>query len=323
MRLANEELQRLALPDRHGDVHCGFIAGLAAGQPIRSACLRPVRPVATVTGSIRPKLLVDPYALAIDRPFVFSTDLCLPPDRAVDTAPLVPKAVVATPPSPLAVARWGTRHTQPAAVNRHRPDLIYELNVRAFTKLQPDVPLELRGTVAALRAPAVLDHFGKLGVTAVELMPVAAWIDERHLPPLGLANAWGYNPITMMALDPRLAPGGLADLADTVAALHAAGIEVLLDVVFNHSGESDAVGPTLSFRGLDNASYYRLDAAIPPATSTTPAAAILWRSTAARPCSSPSIACGSLPAPAVSMASGSILRPCSGGRRAALIGRRR
>ena len=96
----------------------------------------------------------------------------------------------------------------------------------------------------------------KLGVSAVELMPITAWIDERHLPPLGLTNAWGYNPVSFMALDPRLAPGGLAELRQTVSALHEAGIGVLLDLVFNHTGESDALGPTLSLRGLDNRVYY-------------------------------------------------------------------
>ena len=85
-------------------------------------------------------------------------------------------------------------------------------------------------------------------------MPVVAWIDERHLPPLGLSNAWGYNPVTFMALDPRLAPGGIAELRDAVAALREAGIGVILDLVFNHTGESDGFGPTLSLRGLDNRS---------------------------------------------------------------------
>ncbi len=88
-------------------------------------------------------------------------------------------------------------------------------------------------------------------------MPVTAWIDERHLPPLGLTNAWGYNPVTFMALDPRLAPGGLAELRDTVAALREAGIGTILDLVFNHTGESDVFGPTLSLRGLDARTYYR------------------------------------------------------------------
>src|SRR5262249_53983020 len=97
----------------------------------------------------------------------------------------------------------------------------------------------------------------KLGVDTVELMPIAAWIDERHLPALRLRNGWGYNPVTFMAPDPRIAPGGVGEIRSAVEALHAAGIRVLLDVVFNHTGESDTEGATLSLRGLDNALYYR------------------------------------------------------------------
>ena len=103
----------------------------------------------------------------------------------------------------------------------------------------------------------MIAHLQKLHVAAVELMPIIAWIDERHLPPLGLANHWGYNPVAMMALDPGLAPGGVAELRETVAALHAAGIGVILDLDFNHSGESDIHGGTLSLRGLDPAAYAR------------------------------------------------------------------
>ena len=135
--------------------------------------------------------------------------------------------------------------------------LIYEVPVRPFTILHPEVPAEIRGTVAALAHPALLDHLTRIGVDAVELMPIAAWIDERHLLPLGLTNGWGYNPVVFMAPDPRLCPGGLPELASAVAALRAAGIGTILDVVFNHTGESDAFGPTLSLRGLDNAAYFR------------------------------------------------------------------
>jgi glycogen operon protein len=188
------------------------------------------------------KLLVDPYALVLDRPFVQHPDLAR---HGVDTAAIVPRAVVqsALPKVP---------HRAPLFA---RGGLIYEVNVRGFTMLHPDIPESLRGTVAALAHPAVIAHLRLLRVTAIELMPVVAWIDERHLPPLGLANAWGYNPVAMMALDPRLCPGGLAELRDMVAALHAARIGVLLDLVFNHSGESDVHGGTLSLRGLDNAAY--------------------------------------------------------------------
>ena len=191
------------------------------------------------------KLLVDPHALELDRPFVWDPRLALPRDGAVDTADLVPKAVV-TDPVPVV-----------AAPPLFRPGgLIYEVPVRAFTMLHPDVPEPLRGTVAALAHPAVIEHLVRLGVDAVELMPVTAWIDERHLAPLGLRNAWGYNPVALMAVDPRLCPGGVDKLRATVAALRDAGIGTILDLVFNHTGESDAEGPTLSLRGLD-AAYYR------------------------------------------------------------------
>ena len=105
-------------------------------------------------------------------------------------------------------------------------------------------------------------------------MPLAAWIDERHLAQAGLANAWGYNPVTFMAPDPRLAPGGFDEIRAAVAALHAEGIRVILDVVFNHTGESDLGGPTLSLRGLDNALYFRGPRG---SSSTTPAVATPWR----------------------------------------------
>ncbi len=193
------------------------------------------------------KLLVDPHAIALDRPFAYDPRLTSPRDAGFDTAPLMPKALVTALPAPLP-------HEAPRFVSG---GLVYELNVRGFTKLHPDVPEEQRGTIAALAHPAIIAHLKKLGVNAVELMPIAAWIDERHLGPLGLTNSWGYNPVANMALDPRLAPGGLAELRETVAALHAAGIGVILDVVFNHSGESDAQGPTLSLRGIDNHAYFR------------------------------------------------------------------
>jgi glycogen operon protein len=121
----------------------------------------------------------------------------------------------------------------------------------------PAIPPEQRGTLAALAHPAVLDHLRKLGVAAVELMPITAAIDERHLPPLGLRNGWGYNPVVPMALCPERVPGGVAELVATIAALRQAGIGVILDLVFNHMGESDVQGGTLSFRGLDPDVYAR------------------------------------------------------------------
>ena len=193
------------------------------------------------------KLLVDPYAAAIDRAFAWNPRLAAPRDAEIDTASLMPKAVV-THLAPLG----------PPEAPVFRPGgLIYEVPPRPFTLLHPGVPAALRGTVGAIAHPAVLGHLKRLGVGAVELMPIAAWIDERHLPPLGLSNGWGYNPVAFMALDPRLCPGGMIELATTVAALRAEGIGTLLDVVFNHTGEGDAEGPTLSLRGLDGDAYFR------------------------------------------------------------------
>ena len=138
-----------------------------------------------------------------------------------------------------------------------RPSFIYELGVRSFTMRHPGVPQPLRGTLAALSCEPVIDHLQRLGVSHVELMPVAAWMDERHLPALGLANAWGYNPVNFFALDPRLAPGGEDDLRALCTAYAEAGIGVILDIVLNHTAESDEHGATICLRGLDNAVYYR------------------------------------------------------------------
>lgn len=188
------------------------------------------------------KVLVDPYAVELDRRFRQDPLLA---EFGADTAGIVPRALVAgaLPDIPL------------APVHFRQGGLVYELSVAGFTALHPDVPEPARGTVAALAHPAVIGHLRKLHVTAIELMPIVAWIDERHLPPLGLANHWGYNPVAPMALDPGLCPGGVAELRDTVAALHDAGIGVILDLVFNHTGESDIHGGVLSLRGLDNAAY--------------------------------------------------------------------
>jgi glycogen operon protein len=189
------------------------------------------------------KLLVDPYARELDRPFVYDPRLG---HYGVDTADLVPKAIV----------------TEPVRATLCKPmlppgGLVYEINVKPFTILHPDVAEHQRGTVAALAHPAVIAHLKRIGVDAVELMPITAWIDERHLPALGLTNGWGYNPIAFMALDPRICPGGVTELRETVAALHDAGIGTILDLVFNHTGESDRYGATLSMRGLDNLTYFR------------------------------------------------------------------
>ena len=128
-----------------------------------------------------------------------------------------------------------------------------------MTKRHPALPEAWRGTYLGLAHPEVLDHLIKLGITAVELLPVWAFLDARRLVAMGLRNYWGYNPVAMLAPEPRYAVADpVAELRAAIAALHGAGIEVVLDVVLNHTAESDADGPTLSWRGLDNTAYYRL-----------------------------------------------------------------
>lgn len=241
---SDREIARLALPGRTGDIHHGFVAGVTAGTRYG---LRADGPFDPARGHVfdPAKLLVDPYARRLDRAFRWTPDLAAPRQAAIDTAPLVPKAVVEAPlPATVAVPPG------PAG-------FIYEIAIKAFTARHPDVPAPFRGTAAALAHPKVIEHLVALGIDTVELMPVAAWIDERHLAALKLRNGWGYNPVVLMAPDPRLSPGGLSEVRLAVDALHAAGIRVLLDVVANHTGESDRNGPTLSLRGLDNAVYYR------------------------------------------------------------------
>jgi len=143
-----------------------------------------------------------------------------------------------------------------------RDSVIYELHVKGFTQLHPEVPEQFRGTYAGLCSSAVLDYLKNLGVTAVELLPVHAMIDERRLVQHGLRNFWGYNSIGFFAPEMRYcASGALGEFKTMVKTLHAAGLEVILDVVYNHTAEGDHTGPTLSFRGIDNAIYYRLDPA--------------------------------------------------------------
>ncbi len=230
---------RFELATRQDDVHCGFIAGVKVGQRYG---LRAEGPYDAINLFDVSKLLIDPYATAIDRSFTWHGDFAV---RGTETSPIAPKCIVSA--SLLPARRLPYR----------APRFIYEVAVKAFTKCHPLIPEGIAGTVAALAHPACIEHFLRLGVDTVELMPLMAWADERHLARQGLSNAWGYNPLSFFAPDPRLAPGGLREIRETVAALHDAGLRFVLDVVFNHTGESDLGGPTVSLRGLDNALYYR------------------------------------------------------------------
>jgi isoamylase len=168
-----------------------------------------------------------------------------------DNAAGVPKSRVIDP-----AFTWGDDRPPRTALH---DTVIYELHVRGFTMNHPEVPPELRGTYAGLATAPVIDHLLRMGVTAVELMPVHTFVDDRHLVERGLRNYWGYNTIGFFAPDMRYsATGRISEFKTMVKTLHSAGIEVILDVVYNHTAEGNQMGPTLSFRGVDNASYYRL-----------------------------------------------------------------
>ena len=207
------------------------------------------------------KLLLDPYAKAISgqvepSPALYSYDVLNPGTRNTeDSAPYMPRSVVISP-----FFDWG--HDRPPRHPYHET-VIYEAHVRGLTMLHPQVPAELRGTYAGLVHPAVIQHLTDLGVTAIELMPVHQFVNDAYLQDKDLSNYWGYNTIGYFAPQNRYAAYGqdgqqVQEFKSMVKAFHEAGIEVILDVVYNHTAEGNHMGPTLSFRGIDNASYYRL-----------------------------------------------------------------
>src|SRR4028119_874444 len=209
------------------------------------------------------KLLLDPYAKAIDGNVewdeaVFSYRFNDPEGALndADSAPFMPKCVVTNP-----FFDWGNdRHPKIPA----HESVIYEVHVKGFTQLHPDVPEDLRGTYSGLAHPAAIAHLKRLGVTAVELMPVHQFIQDSHLIEKGRRNYWGYNSIGYLAPHHEYATAGgrlgqqVHEFKQMVKTLHAEGMEVILDVVYNHTAEGNHLGPTLSLKGIDNAAYYRL-----------------------------------------------------------------
>ena len=253
------ELARLPLPEVTDQVFHGFFPGLQAGQVYG---LRAYGPWAPERGHrFNPaKLLLDPYARVLTGGFEWSGPNLVDPDAPFgldprDSAAFVPKAVM-TPRRAVAGAGPDTPWDR---------TMVYEAHVRGLTKLHPGVPETLRGTYLGLAQPAVLDHLVSLGITAVELMPVGRLPRRAAAGPARPVQLLGLQSIRLHGAPSRALPCGdpMAEFGAMVAALHDAGIEVILDVVLNHTAESDDLGPTLSFRGLDNASYYRLDPADP------------------------------------------------------------
>ena len=259
----SSEVARYRLPGHTDGVWHGHLAGARAGLVYGLRAHGPYSPQAGHRFNPH-KLLLDPYARDIvgrfewrDEHFGYRrghADGASSFDNR-DNAAFALKARVAEPLAPLA-ARPDPR---PAA-----EVVLYELHVKGFTRLHPDVPEDLRGTYAGLAHPAVIEHLRKLGVTTLSLLPVHYALTEERLTKLGLVNYWGYNTIGFFCPDPRLSttPGDARaarrEFRAMVETLHAAGLEVVIDVVFNHTAESDETGPTVSMRGLDNATWYRL-----------------------------------------------------------------
>ncbi|HZZ00699.1 MAG TPA: alpha-amylase family glycosyl hydrolase, partial [Candidatus Baltobacteraceae bacterium] len=253
------EIERIALPEYTDSVWHGYLPDARPGLLYGYRVYGPYEPHNGHRFNHH-KLLLDPYAAMITGGIVWSdahfgyrvgsprSDLSF--DRR-DNAAGMPKCVVVD-----TAFTWGNDrllHT------RWHELIVYEMHVRGYTMKHPGVPPGLRGTFAGLGSPAVIEYLSRLGVTAIELLPVHNHVDERHLIEKGLRNYWGYSPISFFAPSPRyLAAHDLGEFKTMVSRMHDAGIEVILDVVFNHTGEGNELGPTLSFRGIDNKSYYRL-----------------------------------------------------------------
>jgi isoamylase len=253
------EIERIPLPEYTDEVWHGYLPEARPGMLYGYRVYGPYDPTRGHRFNHH-KLLVDPYAKSLfgrlswsDAHFAYRTDnrrQDLSFDRR-DSARGMPKCVLVD-----TAFSWGEDQRPRVAP---ADMIVYELHVRGFTMKRNDVAPTQRGTFAALSLPASIDHLRALGVNAVELLPVHAAVDDRFLVERGLSNYWGYNTIGFFAPNPRYLASGLADeLKTAVLRLHDAGIEVILDVVYNHTAEGNHLGPTLAFRGIDNASYYRL-----------------------------------------------------------------
>ncbi len=251
------ETHRIDLPERDGDVWHGYVPGLRPGQLYGLRADGPYAPHEGHRFNYN-KFLLDPYAKRLTKHpewhdslmgyKVGHPDVDLSFDRR-DSAKYMPRCVVED-----VLFAWGRDKAPRTPVSK---SVIYEAHVKGLTQLHPDVLH--KGKFLGLASDAILDHLVKLGVTAIELLPAQAFLNDRFLVEKGLVNYWGYQTLGFFAPDPRyLAHDQIAEFQHMVARLHSAGIEVIMDVVYNHTCEGNELGPTLSFRGLDNRSYYRL-----------------------------------------------------------------
>jgi isoamylase len=253
------ELERIELPEYADEIWHGYLPDMRAGQVYGYRVHGPYDPAAGHRFNPN-KLLIDPYAKQLVGKLIWDEALfgytIGHPDGDLsfderDSAPFVPKAKVIDP-----VFEWMGKHSYRAPWDK---TIIYETHVRGISMRHPAVPEHLRGTFAGLATPEIIKHMKDLGVSSVELLPIHAFVHDNHLLEKGLKNYWGYNSIAFLAPHPEyLGSGHLNEFKEMAASLHEAGLELILDVVYNHTAEGNELGPTLSLRGIDNATYYRL-----------------------------------------------------------------
>ena len=256
--------ERVRLTEVDGFIHHGYLPGVGPGQRYGFRVAGDYDPASGLRCNPN-KLLLDPYAKAVAGEVdwgreVFSYPFGSPLERNdADSAARMPRSVVISP-----YFDWdGGLGADHRPNTPYHDTVIYEAHVKGLTARHPDIPPDLRGTYAGLAHPAIVEHLRSLGVTAVELMPVHQFVHDERLVSAGLRNYWGYNTIGFFAPHNGYSAGGqlgeqVQEFKMMVKTLHQAGIEVILDVVYNHTAEGNHLGPTLSFRGIDNASYYRL-----------------------------------------------------------------
>jgi glycogen operon protein len=258
-----KERSRIRFKERTHHVWHAYVPGIQPGQLYGYRVHGPFEP--SQGHRFNPnKLVIDPYAKALSGTVNWHNSLFgykMGDDMGdlsysdEDSAPFIPKCVVTDP-------RFDWEQDKRPLIPYHK-SIIYETHVKGFTQMHPDIPEEIRGTYAGLAHPVTVQYLKELGITAVELMPVHHFITDKFLADKGLSNYWGYNTLSFFAPDVRYCKSGsmgeqVFEFKNMVKELHKAGIEVILDVVYNHTGEGNQLGPTLSFRGIDNAAYYRL-----------------------------------------------------------------
>ena len=256
------ESARIPLRERTNFVRHAYLPGVTPGQLYAYRVDGPYEPAKGHRFN-RNKILLDPYARAVGRGLTWRDELYgyLRGGSGDDVSFDERDSAACSPLGMVTDSAFDWHGDQPPGT-AWRDTVLYEVHVKGFTKRNPDVAPELRGTYAGFCAEPMIDHLLELGVTAVQLLPIHAQIDERALVERGLTNYWGYNSLAYFAPDPRYAASGPAsavnECKEMIRRLHEAGIEVILDVVYNHTGEGGETGPTLSMRGIDNAVYYRL-----------------------------------------------------------------